>query len=125
MSIKMTSKVINYSPIYLLDKYETGTIRSEISYVPMELFMKQLKKQTEFDYYCDLLYIDKCSGEFPDLREFKYARRVFVTNRKIKVYPYTLPIPNWIESISIELTEINELPCLPMNLTRLYISRTT
>jgi hypothetical protein len=115
----MPSK-INYSTTSLVDNPV-----STVSYVPMEVFMKYLKKQTEFDYYCDLLYIDKCDGEFPDLREFKYARRVFITNCKIKVYPYTLPIPNWIESISIEFTEINELPCLPMNLTRLYISRTT
>lgn len=98
---------------------------STVSFVPMEIFMKHLKAQTEFNYYCDLLYIDKCDGEFPDLREFKHVRRVFITNCKIKVYPYTLPIPNWIESLSIESTEINELPCLPINLRRLYISDTT
>lgn len=114
------SKKINYSTTSLVDKRV-----STVSYVPMELFMKHLKTQTEFNYYCDLLYIDKCEGEFPDLRDFKFARRVFITNCKIKVYPYTLPIPNWISSLSIEHTEINELPCLPINLTRLYISNTT
>ena len=39
--------------------------------------------------------------------------------------PDTFPIPNWIEYLSIESTEINELPSLSMNLTRLYISRTS
>jgi len=114
---------IKYSVTSLVDKHTSTS--SGISYVPMEVFMKHLKAQTEFNYYCDLLYIDKCEGEFPDLRDFKFARRVFITNCKLRTYPYTLPIPNWVESLSIEFTKINELPCLPINLTRLYISRTT
>jgi len=118
----MSSKTINYSSTSHFDKYEPG---SETSYVPIELFMTHMQKQSEFSYYCDLLYIDKCEGEFPDLRAFKYARRVFITNCKLHTYPHTIPIPNWIESISIEFTEINEVPPLPINLRRLYISRTS
>jgi hypothetical protein len=114
------SSNIKYSATSLVDKHA-----STRSYIPMDVFMKRLKKQTDFDYYCDFLYIDKCDGEFPDLSNFKYARRVFITNCKIQVYPSTLPIPNWIESLSIEFTDIRELPKLSANLTRLYISRTS
>lgn len=113
------SNKINYSTTSLLDKYESR----DTSYLPMEVFTKNMQTQTHFKYYCDLLYIDKCEGEFPDLHRVKHVRRVFITNCKIKVYPHTPPIPDWIESLSIEFTEINELPRLPKHLRRLYICR--
>ena len=114
--------MITYSKTSLVDNYNN---RSDIYLAPIETVVNKMRQKSDFSYYCDLLYIDKCEGDFPDLREFKYARRVFITNCKLKVRPDTQPVPNWIDSLSVEFTEINELPRLPVHLRRLYISRTT
>jgi hypothetical protein len=91
-------------------------------YQSMDAFINGRIKEhrTTFSYYCDRLHIERCIGEFPDLSKFPNARRVFITNCIITASLH--PIPNWIQSLSIEHTEIRELPDLSSNLRRLYIS---
>lgn len=96
------------------------------SYLSMDVYIRNLlhRQKNEFNYYCDFLYIDGCSGEFPDLYKFAYARRVFISNCVI-TSAASASLPNWIESLSIETCDIRELPALSSSLTRLMITRST
>lgn len=85
-------------------------------------YLRRIRSQNKSSNSGDLLYIENCAGDFPDLSEFVNARRIFITNCIISSSSF--PIPNWVESLSIEYTFIKELPNLSANLTRLYISRT-
>ena len=97
------------------------------SYLSMDVYIRNLlhRHKSEFNYYCDFLYIDGCRGEFPDLHKFAYARRVFISNCVITSPSSSSSLPNWIESLSIENCDIRELPVLSSSLTRLMITRST
>jgi len=96
------------------------------SYLSMDVYIRNLlhRQNCDFNYYCDFLYIDGCSGEFPDLYKFAYARRVFISNCVI-TSAASASLPNWIESLNIETCDIRELPALSSSLTRLRITRST
>ena len=113
----MTSK-FNFSRTSLIDKY--NSIQND--YTPIDIYINKLLEKCKFLYNYDFIYIHKCVGDFPDLRVFPNVRTLFITNSNINVSSHTIPIPDWIKRVSIEFTEINELPVLSTNLTRLYIS---
>ena len=101
-------------------------IQQPRSYISMDIYIRNLlhRQQSDFNYYCDFLYIEGCRGEFPDLYKFAYARRVFISNCVI-TSASSASLPNWIESIHIETCDIRELPILSSSLTRLTVTRSS